>query len=270
MLLKWGVIFRSRLWLSSIARRIAYKFYLFYEKKIAKKLPLYDLEVISVIKSLSKDANCIDIGVNEGQLFDYIVLHCNKGSIIGFEPIPALFQYLKNKYSTNNIRLFPYALSNIESTSPFYFFEKRTGVSGLANRHSLFPELAQKALPIEIKTLDSMIDLSRVDFIKIDVEGAELKVLEGAKELLLKTNPIIVFECQNNGLDFFDNTAEQIYDFLNELNFNISLVRYYLKGMPPLSKPYFLLLNQHRFEYQFIAWRTAIPGAQNQALTYNN
>ena len=50
-------------------------------------------------------------------------------------------------------------------------------------------------LIVELKKLDDVIPTDvTIDFIKIDVEGAELGVLKGAKNVLLKNKPIIIFE----------------------------------------------------------------------------
>lgn len=109
-----------RLRLSDLGRNAAYALYLFWFNRFSKKLPLYDLEVIRLIDRLPKNAVCIDVGVNEGQLFTYMKRHCSSGTLIGFEPIPSLYNYLTKKFSFKNVQLYPYALSNTEEIASFF------------------------------------------------------------------------------------------------------------------------------------------------------
>lgn len=247
-----------RLDLSNIGRAFIYFLYHQYKDKISKKLPVYDLEVVSIIKRLPKDAVCIDIGVNEAQLFSSMIKHCTKGKVYGFEPVPILYQYLDAKFSGEKVHVFPNALSDTEAEVPFYYFPKRSGVSGLSNRIPLLGNIKVEKLQIRTVTLDSVLDLQRIDLIKIDVEGAELKVLKGAIEHIQSCKPIIVFEWQQQGSDYFETKSEEIFAFFQDLGYGVSLTKYYLMGLPPLPPQTLLNLTKHRYEYQFVAWPNAV------------
>jgi len=224
-------------------------------------MPVYDLEVISIIKTLPNDAVCIDVGVNEGQLFSFMVNHCFEGKVYGFEPIPSLYTFLVNSFSRKTVQLYPYILSDKEETTTFYHFPSRTGVSGMSRRDSLLPELKVEEIRSSTHVLDHLLNLPRVDLIKIDVEGAELKVLQGSKQHIIRCKPIVVFECQNNGLDYFNTTAELVFDFFWELGYEISLTKYYLQDLPPLDRDTLLNLVKYRFEYQFVAFPNKLKAA---------
>lgn len=240
--------------LSTLGRRLVYRAYDEYNRRFAKKLPVYDLEVISLIRRLPRNATCIDIGVNESQLFSFMVKHCREGKIYGFEPIPQLYRYLLKRFSDKNVELYPYALSDREEETSFYYFPRRSGVSGMSRRLSLLPELEPEILSIKTRALDQLLDLSRLDLIKIDVEGAELKVLEGAKQHIQKCRPLVVFECQNQGLDHFNDSPEQVFLFFEQLGYGVSPLKYYLQGLPPMDKNMLINLTRYRYEYQFVAW----------------
>ena len=53
-----------------------------------------------------------------------------------------------------------------------------------------------------------------IHFMKIDVEGAELQVLRGAIQTILKYKPVIVFEHGLGAADHYGTKPEDIYDFL--------------------------------------------------------
>src|SRR5689334_10000220 len=90
--------------LKNFLRNIIYLSYRLYSRKVGNKMPHYDLETIQVIKEfLPVDANCVDVGVNEGQILYYLSKHCKKGKIMGFEPIPYLYNYIRKKYTNKRV-----------------------------------------------------------------------------------------------------------------------------------------------------------------------
>ena len=239
--------------LKNMFRSLIYFFYSEYERRFKNKIPVYDMQVISLIKRLPEDAVCIDIGVNEAQLFNFMVKRCTKGKIYGFEPIPHLYQYLRNKYQSPRVTLFQHVLSDREEEISFFYFPKRTGVSGISRRNELLQDLKPQELTVKTVVLDQMLDLDRIDLIKIDVEGAELKVLNGARELINKCRPVVVFECGYGGLDYFKSTPEDVFEFFDGIGYGLSLARNYLNGLKPMDRHTFLYTFKNEYEYQYLA-----------------
>jgi hypothetical protein len=56
--------------------------------------------------------------------------------------------------------------------------------------------------------------------IKIDVEGAELLLIRGARETIAKNKPVIVFEHGLGGADSYGHTPEQVFDLLIDCGLN--------------------------------------------------
>lgn len=235
-------------------RSVAFRLYSYYERHFKHKISVYDLQAISLIRRLPKDAVCVDIGVNEGQLFNSMFRHCRDGQLYGFEPIPDLYNYLSRKYASNRVHLNKMVLSDVEEEVRFFYFPQRTGVSGLARRSQLFKQLEAQELVYHAALLDQvMAGVPRIDLIKIDVEGAELKVFRGARETIRRCQPVIIFECGYGGLEYFKGTPEEVFDFFNDLNYALSIQKPYLENHPPLDRHTFLHVFKNGYESQYIA-----------------
>lgn len=123
---------------------------------------------------------CLDIGSNIGQwtrplskIFD---------SVVCFEPNPNFRECFQRNVNANNVTLWPYGLSNHEHK---------------ANQMFNSTVLQKGDGDIECRTLDSF-GLTKVDFVKIDVDGFELALLEGATKTLTDNNPVINIEMKRN------------------------------------------------------------------------
>ena len=63
--------------------------------------------------------------------------------------------------------------------------------------------------------------LSRLDFIKIDVEGAEHKVLSGGRELISRFKPVIMLELLDSALNKQGSSAKEVVSLLNDMGYLI-------------------------------------------------
>jgi FkbM family methyltransferase len=240
--------------LKNIIRRFFYWVYSYYERVLKDKISVYDLQAISVIHRMPKDAVCVDIGVNEGQLLDAMYKHCSSGKIYGFEPIPELYNYLSKKYSSSRVHLQQMVLSDTEEEVSFFYFPGKTGVSGMDKRATLLKEIPSQELHYKAQLLDTILaGINRIDLMKIDVEGAELKVLKGARETITRCKPVVIFECGYGGLEFFNGTPEEIFDFFDSLGYGICIQKVYLWNQIPLDRHSFLYGFNNGYEPQYIA-----------------
>ncbi len=161
----------------------------------------YIERILNTIKITYGSPVSVDIGANLG-LFSYLL---NKYSqhVIALEPQPKLAAYLK-KVLPPSVSILNVAVSDHSGTARM-LIPKLKGIVGNTNQQDALatieisnPIMMQDSvdyIDVPTKTLDEILhDQSRIDFIKIDVEGHELSVLNGAKIILNKFRPIFMIE----------------------------------------------------------------------------
>jgi len=232
-------------------------------KKLIKKLPFaftlnqkYDRQTVRVIKkTCNSRSNCIDVGCHKGEILDYIKAVAPEGKHYGFEPIPELFEKLKIKYQATNCTIYPLAISNKKEKVSFNYVISNPSYSGLKKRKYDRPHETDRQIDVETDTLDNIIPQHiKIDFIKIDVEGAEILVLEGAKRLIKKDHPVIVFEYGIGGSDLYEPNPEKIFNLLNTHGLKISLIERWLKNIGPLNLSEFKEQYYKKLNFFFIAY----------------
>jgi len=161
----------------------------------------YIEKILNGIKDNDSKPVSVDIGANLG-LFAYL-LSRNSENVIAIEPQPKLAAYLK-KVLPANVSILNLAISD-HAGSAKMLIPKVRGLTGnsaqqdaLATIEVSNPIMMQShsdIIKVPIKTLDEILETQpRIDFIKIDVEGHELSVLNGSKSTLSNLKPIFMIE----------------------------------------------------------------------------
>ena len=97
--------------------------------------------------------------------------------------------------------------------------------------------------------------MNEISFIKIDVEGGELQVLQGAKNTIVKSRPIIAFEHGLGAADYYGTKPEDIYDFFRiDCNMNLTLLDLWLTDKKPLDRSEFCSQFYEVLNFYFIAY----------------
>ncbi|MGJ7032875.1 FkbM family methyltransferase [Niabella hirudinis] len=240
---------------TTVAKKIAYRFYRFSEKVLQPPFDRYDFETFDVLKRvLRKDSNCIDIGAHKGEILQAILKAAPAGRHIGFEPIPYLFNQLQKKYG-GRVRLFNTALSSEAGEAEFTVFKDRPAVSGLKERSFEDAHYDTEKIRVKLERLEDLVPGNQpVHLIKIDVEGAELEVLKGARRILEQYKPLVLFEFGKGGSDLYGATPELVFDFFDELGYTLSLQQYFLKGQPGFNRHEFIGQFEKGYNYFFMAY----------------
>lgn len=152
---------------------------------------------------LTKDGIALDIGANIGDYLAVLARHSRR--VIAFEPHPTCFAHLE-ALGLRNCDLVNMALSDREGTAHLRVPVDEAEVTGLATIEAANTAIAEEAPEIreyEVRTarLDDVIGEhvrpgESIDFIKIDVEGHELAVLQGAEATIAAHRPIVMVETE--------------------------------------------------------------------------
>lgn len=229
---------------------------------ITARIPLtknlkYDILTFKVLdKTLKLNSNCIDIGGLKGEIMQYMLKRAGGGEHLVFEPITKYANLIRNKFTGSNVAVHQMALSDETGEIEFNYVTNAPSYSGLKRREYPTDHPEIKKIKVKVDKLDNVIGSEfRVDLIKIDVEGAEQKVLLGAKKTILRSKPLIIFEFGLGASEYYGSTPEAIFDYFdNELEYSINLLDKYLKNKLPLSREAFINQYKHRINYYFIAY----------------
>ena len=226
----------------------------FFHLDLTKNLE-YDRLTKSIMKRcIQMQSNCIDVGCHKGEILDVMLSLAPKGKHIAFEPIPILFNQLQEKYK-QRATIYPYALSDVNGVSTFQFVKNAPAYSGIHKRkyNTSTPDIEQ--ISVELRTLDTLLpEDTRIDFIKIDVEGGEYGVLKGAVQLLKKWQPVVIFESGLGASDYYGTQPNELYQFIHkEAGLHISTLKSFIKNESPLSPKEFETHFNNNTEYYFIA-----------------
>jgi len=170
--------------------------------------------------TLRRDATYVDIGTNRGQVLREAVRVAPRGQHLAFEPIPALAAEVKRAFPGVICRQM--ALGARPEVAQFCHFRRLEGWSGLRRSREISDEQGDpEYIEVDVSTLDAEIGELTPRVVKIDVEGAELDVLEGGRTVLTQARPVVLFEHVGTAAALYDSPLEAPWDFLTGLGYEI-------------------------------------------------
>ncbi|TAE52306.1 MAG: FkbM family methyltransferase, partial [Bacteroidetes bacterium] len=216
---------------------------------------LYTFEIMKRV--LKKKSNCIDIGCHVGEILKLMLRVAPSGTHYAFEPIPYLYQGLQHTFGKlGNVHVHESALGDEEGTVSFSHVVNLPGWSGFNRREYPSKDVRIEEITVKEERLDDVIpDNTQIDFIKIDVEGGEYKVLLGAEKLIRRCRPVIVFEFDRKAAPYYGVTAQMMYDLLVcHLGLSIAALEGYLDHAPSLNEKEFARMFESREVYYFVGY----------------
>ena len=211
----------------------------------------YEKELSVIDKFRDKNKSAVDVGVYRG-VYSYKLAQEFK-HVYAYEPNPLIYPFLEKNLTKiiKNLTLSNYALSNSNGTVNLKIPNRSKSIFknnveelyklGCATIHEKNKFKNYKSIEVNKMMLDENLKDINIGFIKIDVEGHEKEVIEGAKNLIIKYKPILLVEieerhnkkpvletinfinkigysafyCENNKL----NSIDKLKNFDKEINF---------------------------------------------------
>lgn len=172
-----------------------------------------------------------NFGVNTLQMAQLVGKH---GKVYAFEANPNVSKYLKKTIELNNLTdvvdLYEKAAGDSNVVGYMRTCEKNIGGSHMVASSESY------SVQTEIVCLDDVIESTKIDLLKIDAEGYEFKILQGAKKLINENidNIILMLEFVPSHLDNNGTGSKDLINFLKSKNFLLWRVGKKKKGEPNL------------------------------------
>jgi FkbM family methyltransferase len=165
----------------------------------------------------------VDIGTNRGQVLREAVRVAPQGRHIAFEPVPALAAEVGAAFPRVDCR--QKALGADPGRAEFCHFRALDGWSGLRRSPLISDERGDpEFIVVEVSTLDAELADVAPAVVKIDVEGAELDVLEGGRSVLARARPLLIFEHVASASALYDAPPAAPWDLLANLGYTVFTV----------------------------------------------
>ena len=205
--------------------------------------PLHDMKVILSDQNFHPhlSTNSIkvifDIGANTGQTAIQLTKTFPKARVFSFEPIKSTYEELVlNTSGFNNINTFQLGFGKTSETRTIYIYPHSVLASCVPESPMMSSNSSVDTSEINIESIDSFCskqNVEKIDLLKIDTEGFDYEVIQGA-ERLLKERMIsfVLFEFFYVGDDSQDNSGGRLIDMHNFLvRYNYRPVAFYTDGI---------------------------------------
>ena len=198
-----------------------YKYFPFLYKQLYFKFKAnqdaYEIELMK--RFIKKGDILLDIGANIGFYTTvFSKLAGRYGKVYCFEPDPGNSNFLRsNTKKFQNVTLIPKAVSEKKGTLTFYTSHRLN-----VDHRSYKPEKFNNSFEVESISIDEFINGKfDVNFIKMDIQGAEYGALKGMVNTLRKNDAILLMEIWPYGLKLAGSSVEEVVSYINKLKYKV-------------------------------------------------
>lgn len=206
---------------SGVSIRLPFRFYRYYENN-------YEADNISFFKrTIKKNDVILDIGAQIGLMTKlFSELTGSGGKVFSFEPTPFTFSILKKTIAFNNIGAIahPVQAAVSDKKGKAIFNVSDVAIDAANSLSTVKRDKLVSGIEVDVTSVDSFAkeqDLKKIDFIKIDAEGAEYHVLLGAAETLEKKQAIVNLALHPRAIADFNSSLEEIFDFIKNKDYDL-------------------------------------------------
>lgn len=157
------------------------------------------IDVQRLSKALGRSVRTIfDVGANVGQAARNFLHHFPEARVHSFEPDPDTFQALVSGVDSGRFEAHNFALGAEPGEQVLYRYEGQSVINSMVEDAPYAVRFERKGTPlgIEVRTLDGFCadrSVERIDLLKIDTEGFDIAVLQGARETLRRGAILFVY-----------------------------------------------------------------------------
>jgi FkbM family methyltransferase len=170
----------------------------------------------------------VDVGANEG-FYTLFAAHrvVPGGRVYSFEPSPREGARLENNIFINrltNVRIFKEGLAERLGAGVLHVADREHNGQNTLGTFGHPGVKCEDDIEIALTTLDCLREkgeIGRMDVVKMDVEGAEMRVLEGGLQALRLDKPVLLMELFDAALRGQNSSADEVLDLLRDLGFRI-------------------------------------------------
>jgi FkbM family methyltransferase len=181
----------------------------------------YDLALQMLLSEvLAPGDRFVDVGANIGAITLYgAALVGPGGRVDSFEPNPSCCERIRHTLAGNDVhhvRVHANALSDRRGTLVLNVFAEHTGTATLAPPSQEQRDLVKQQYEVQVLVGDEAVSNSRrrINLIKVDVEGFEVRVLRGLMESIRRWRPVVVTEVQRDWLARAGTSRTEMFDLM--------------------------------------------------------
>ncbi|HSS43840.1 MAG TPA: FkbM family methyltransferase [Thermoanaerobaculia bacterium] len=193
------------------------------------------LEILAATASLQAADTAVDVGAHKGAYLFWLRRAVGvAGKVFAYEPQPTLARYLQSVCSLmewGNVFVRDCAISDSAGIKTLHVPGSRDS-PGASLERAVLDTTACHSYECHTDTIDHQLrEAGRIAFLKVDVEGHELRVFRGATETLSRHRPVILFECEARHLS--SHSMQDVFGFLEGFGYQGSF--FSPRGLLPLD-----------------------------------
>ena len=182
---------------------------------------IFEPEIIDIAKKyIKKDTAVLDIGANFGQMsIEFSKLTAGGGKVYSFEAQHFVYNFLAKNIDANNcsnVHLFEKAVWHKDGETLFF---PEPDMKSPAPYSGNSAYISTQSNPVQTITIDSLNITEPVSFMKVDIEGADIFALKGARETILKNKMPVIFEYTQHMQNVYDTTFDDYVEFADSINY---------------------------------------------------
>lgn len=181
-------------------------------------------EFLAIRRHLRPGDVACDIGANKGSFVYWLSRWVRHGRVVAFEPQPELARDLVNAcraIGLDNVTVEAKAAYSHSGDQDLFVPLGHGPGASLVHAETVAESFTTLSVPV-VRLDDYFDGNEKVTLLKIDVEGAELGLLQGAERMLRRHAPLLVFECENRHLA--PGRVEDVFSYLAGLGYEGSFV----------------------------------------------